>query len=304
MIKDLFFTLASFVLVFCGLLYWNHFWREYLTAKVHYKTGNVVLAIEHYSKALSESSRGIIKEAEQSLRQEILAMTGEFDWKNSNAFLKALAIMTKDKSSDHSQTISEANQLLYDLIIEYSINKDGVGLELLSKVLFQANPNLSLAFLAQGEGDLLRGNLSQAVKAYESCLEREPFFERGVINLVEIYHKDEQYRDIIRVAEPNILKVKPSFKFLSALGKAYFFDKQLSKAVTPLEDSLAIKPKNFPNLVLLGRIGLALDEPKLVDNLEIAWSHDKTRLDELEKWLKFQLEIENFQRVIDRKSNV
>ena len=299
MLKDLFATVLCLLIVFAGLLQWNGFWREYLAGKVYHKLGKIEEAIGHYEKALGESSHGIIKEAELTLRQEILALKGRFNWKTSDTFLRALIRMTMDKPGQHPQSIVEAGQTLYDLLLEYTRNKSSAELQTFATRIDQINSNSSLASLALGEAYLLDGNLAEAVKSYEASLDKEPFYERGLIKLVEIFQKEDKYQDIIRVAEPHKEKVKPSFTFLSILGKAYYLDRQLQMAISPLQAGLEIKPKDLSSLILLGRIGLALDEPVLVENLNTAWSLDGKRLDLLEKWLKFQLQVEKYDQVID-----
>jgi len=299
MLKDFFFTFLAFALVFAGFLYWNDFWREYLSGRVQYRLGKPELAIDHFKNALEKSPKGIITDAESELRQEILGLSHQIDWKVSESYIDSLVKMTTDRGKAHEKTKKKASEMLYKLGTELREKKSGSELERISDLLLKENPNSSLPYLFQGETYLIEGNPKEAIKSLEKTLERDPFYERALMKLVDLYQERKKHEDIVRVAEPHQDKVKPSFQFYSTLGKAYFSSKQPEKAVKPLKQSLDLKPRAYSETLLLGRIGAMLDREDLADYLKEAWKLNPGRADLIKKWLEFQSENDKHKLIVN-----
>jgi tetratricopeptide (TPR) repeat protein len=299
MFKDFFFTVVALLLIFAAFLAWNEFWREYLTGRVQLRLGKPEIAVDHYKKALKKSPYKIIPGGESDLREEILELSQQMDWKVSESYIDALITMSSDSREKHQEFSSKSMEMLYSLGTELREEKRTSELARITKQLSRENPHSSLPYLFKADKLLLSGEPKPAIKAFEEAIDREPFYERALLKLVDLYKERRRYADIIKVVEPHQKKVTPSFSLSSTLGKAYFSSKQPEKAIEPLQKSLEFQPDSFPEHLLLGRVGEMLDKEKLADHLRQAWKLRPERQGLIKKWLLFQSEHDRHDLIVD-----
>ncbi|PCJ19557.1 MAG: hypothetical protein COB02_07370 [Candidatus Cloacimonadota bacterium] len=299
-------TLSIFIVLICipfGITISSTYWRNYILANLFQASHKHESSLNYLSQASLVENDYIFPQLHYKAPTQFINKLQIKDLSNQEVYTDTLLKLINKNDKKLQNILPKAIDLLQKhglQLLKKTKSKDQF-LKLIEKIK-QSNPNGSLSYYLKAKYFFKKKLYKKAKFEFEKASSRKPFFHSMLNDLFFIYLKNKEYSNIISLSEyiENSKSISPSLA--SYLGQSYYYLRQYKIAIKFL--SLAIKKKNnYKVLLLLGKIGIRLNNDELSNKLLLAYEKNDKKISPLLDWLDFKYNKQDFSSILDFYDN-